>query len=314
MTTSLRDVSSAQMVNKLAEMNCFEQECSVYGYAWKRENGKRMYSMSDDELLIQRTYEEHVLEGCSLTPVQQWSTRAIIKEETQEDLFFYFKLQLAEQLRDQFPDVYFDTLYQLQNIPADNQAEELLLEWQEELDGYFDEEELYLFAGAVDYAYVTKHLLDWRYDQLCKWIKLTKKQMMRKMQVHDNFERTFYGVAYQSKTTGTYAFVCNANEKSLYNKVKEMDEQGILHTPVYQKTYWYNRSNDLPKVRKQFEADLKELMDDTYMHRIVKLQSLPSAIPEEVWADALKQMEYHNSVSAVEGLRYWARRWNIISE
>ena len=38
MTTSLRDVSSAQMVNKLAEMNCFEQDCTVYGYSWKREN------------------------------------------------------------------------------------------------------------------------------------------------------------------------------------------------------------------------------------------------------------------------------------
>ena len=223
MTTSLRDVSSAQMVNKLAEMNCFEQDCTVYGYSWKRENGKRMYSMSDDELLIQRTYEEHALEGCTLTPMQQWTTRAIVKEETQEDLFLYFKLQLAKQLKEQFSDAYFAALLQLQQAPGDDQAETLLLEWQEELDGYFDEEELHLFAGAVDYAYVTKHLPEWRYKQLCKWIKLTKKQMMRKMQMHDNFERTFYGVAYQSKTTGNYAFMCNANEKSLYNKVKEME-------------------------------------------------------------------------------------------
>lgn len=312
MTTSLRDVSSAQMVNKLAEMNCFEQDCTVYGYSWKRENGKRMYSMSDDELLIQRTYEEHALEGCTLTPMQQWTTRAIVKEETQEDLFLYFKLQLAKQLKEQFPDAYFAALLQLQQAPGDDQAETLLLEWQEELDGYFDEEELHLFAGAVDYAYVTKHLPEWRYKQLCKWIKLTKKQMMRKMQMHDNFERTFYGVAYQSKTTGNYAFMCNANEKSLYNKVKEMDEEGVLHTPIYQKTYWYNRSNDLPKVRKQFETDLKELMDETYLDRIITLQSLPSAIPAELWATCMEQIE--SQETAAEGLRYWGRRWNIISE
>ena len=314
MTTSLRDVSSAQLVNKQAEMNCFEQDCTVYGYSWKRENGKRMYSMSDDELLIQRTYEEHVLEGCTLTPMQQWTTRAIVKEETQEDLFLYFKLQLAKQLKEQFPDAYFEALIQLQQVPGDAQAEELLLEWQEELDGYFNEEELYLFAGAVDYAYVTKHLPEWRYMQFCKWIKLTKKQMMRKMQLHDNFERTFYGVAYQSKTTGAYAFLCNANEKSLYNKVKEMDEEGVLHTPIYQKTYWYNRSNDLPKVRKQFESDLKELMDENYLDRIIALQSLPSAIPEELWNSCIGQLEIQNTEAAVEGLRYWGRRWNILSE
>ena len=60
MTTSLRDVSSAEMVRKLAEMNCFEQECTMYGYAWKRNNGKRMYSMSEDELLIQQAFENHM--------------------------------------------------------------------------------------------------------------------------------------------------------------------------------------------------------------------------------------------------------------
>lgn len=314
MTTSLRDVSSAQMVQKLAEMNCFEQECTVYGYSWKRKNGKRMYSMSDDALLIQRAYEEHLLEQCSMTPVQQWTTRAIIKEETQEDLFLYFKLQLARQLKEAFSDVYFDCLLALQQAPGDDQAEALLLEWQEELDGYFNEEELHLFAGAADYAYMTKHLPDWRYQQLQKWIKLTRKQMMRKMHVHDNFERTFYGAAYQNPVTQRYEFVCNANEKSVYHRVKEMDEQGILHTPIYQKTYWYNRSNELPNVRKKFEADLRDLMDNTYLDRIVALQSLPSAIPQDLWNRCLARVEEQCSAAAVEGLRYWGRRWNIISE
>ena len=87
------------MVRKLAEMNCFEQECTVYGYSWQRKNGKRMYSMSEDELLIQQAFENHLQEGCGMTPVQRWTTRAIVKEETKEDLFLYFKLQLAKQLK-----------------------------------------------------------------------------------------------------------------------------------------------------------------------------------------------------------------------
>ena len=68
MTTSLRDVASAEMVRTLAEMNCFEQDCVVYGYSWKKPDGQKMYSMSDDELLIHKAFEEHTLERCCMTP------------------------------------------------------------------------------------------------------------------------------------------------------------------------------------------------------------------------------------------------------
>ena len=312
MTTSLRDVSSAEMVRKLAEMNCFEQECSIYGYSWKNKNGKRMYSLSEDELQIQQAFERHLLEQCSMTPVRKWTTRAIVKEETQEDLFLYLKLQLAKQLQQEFDDVYFTCLSELQQIDGDKQAEPLLLQWQEELDGYFDEEDILLFAGAVDYAYTTKHLSPWRYQQLLKWIKLTKKQMIRKMYVHDNFERTFYGIAYQNKDTGKFAFLCNANEKTLYNKVKEMDQQGILHTPVYQRTYWYNRSTDLPNIRKRFDTDLRTVMNEAYLERIMTLQNLSSAISPVLWEQCLQRVEQTGLETAVDGLRYWGRRWNVI--
>lgn len=312
MTTSLKDVSSAEMVRKLAEMNCFEQECTVYGYAWRRENGKRMYSMSEDEFLIQQAFETHLTEQCSLTPVRQLRTRAVIKEETQEDLFLYLKLQLAQQIRQDFNETYFSCMETLQRAPGDDQAEGLLLEWQEELDGYFNEEELSLFAGAVNYAYITKHLPVWRYQQLQKWIRLTRKQMMRRMRVHDNFSRTFYGIACITPGTTQYQYICNANEKTLYNRVKELDEQGVLHTPVYQKTYWYSRSNDLAQVRKRFDADLRDVMNERYLARIAALQQLPSAIPQPLWEDCLRRAEEGCSPEAVEGLRYWGRRWNII--
>ena len=85
MTTSLRDVASAEMVRTLAGMNCFELDCVVYGYGWKKPDGQKMYSMSDDELLIQKAFEEHTLERCCMTPIQQWSTRSIVKEETKEE-------------------------------------------------------------------------------------------------------------------------------------------------------------------------------------------------------------------------------------
>ena len=110
MTTSLRDVASAEMVRTLAEMNCFEQDCVVYGYSWKKPDGQKMYSMSDDELLIHKAFEEHTLERCCMTPIRQWSTRSILKEETKEDLFLYFKLKLAKELKEQYTNSVYNIL------------------------------------------------------------------------------------------------------------------------------------------------------------------------------------------------------------
>ena len=311
MTTSLKDVSSVEMIRKLAEMNCFEQECTMYGYAWKLDNGMRMYSMSEDELFIQQTFENHMTARYCMTPVQQWSTRAILKEETMEDMLFYFKLQLAKQLKEEFDETYFDCLAELQKIPGDDQAESLLLQWQEEIDGYFEEKDILLFEGAVNYAYVTKHLPDWRYKALQRWIQLVKKQISGKMQVHDNFERTFYGIAYQKEGIDQYGFLYNANEKTLYNQIKSLDQKGVLRTPVYQKSYWYQRSNDLPKVRARFEQELRETMDTAYLGRIMTLQSLSSAISTEQWQSCMERAKQNCSAAALEGLLYWGRRWNV---
>ena len=312
MTTSLRDVASAEMVRTLAGMNCFELDCVVYGYGWKKPDGQKMYSMSDDELLIQKAFEEHTLERCCMTPIQQWSTRSIVKEETKEDLFLYFKLQLAKELKEHYNDVYFEVLQTLQDVYADNQAEALLLEWKEDLDGYFDADELMLFEGAVEYAYVTKHLPPKPYRHLCQWIQHIRKQMMRKMQMHDIVERTFYGVAYWDKDSEQFNFIVNANEKSMHDRVKELDHKGQQHTSVYQKTYWFSRSNDVPKIRKQFEEDLKDLMDEEYLQRIRTLQNLPSAIPAELWESCLKKVEEHCSEEALKGLMFWGHKWNIV--
>ena len=91
-----------------------------------------------------------------------------------------------------------------------------------------------------------------------------------------------------------------------------MDQQGILHTPVYQRTYWYNRSTDLPNIRKRFDADLRTVMNEAYLERIMTLQNLSSAISPVLWEQCLQRVEQTGLETAVEGLRYWGRRWNVI--
>ena len=169
MTTSLKDVSSAQMIHSLVEMNCFAQECNVYGYMWKDSAGHIKYTTSDDESVIRRSFERKVLAHYEMTPIKSWTAREIVKEETKDDLWMYLKLRLCEALRLNYDQVYFQTLNELCSLPADNQAWDILYPWLQEIDGYYNEDALQLFEGAVNYAIITKHLGGEACIRIRKW-------------------------------------------------------------------------------------------------------------------------------------------------
>lgn len=54
------------------------------------------------------------------------------------------------------------------------------------------------------------------------------------------------------------------------------------------------------------------MMNEAYLERIMTLQNLSSAISPVLWEQCLQRVEQTGLETAVEGLRYWGRRWNVI--
>lgn len=310
MTGSLKDVSSAEMIRAMNEMQCFAQEYILYGYIWQGRDGKKHYIVSEDALTIRRSFEKHLTAKYCLTPIMQWKTRSMVQEETKDDMLLYFKLQLARELQSAYPDAYFEAVNTLLAIPEDDRAEELLLEWKEELDGYFDEAQLELFDGALQFAYGTNHISGKLYRMLEQWIQHTRKQMMHRIQVTDTFERMFYGTALRLKTGG-YKYLVNANEETLYQQMEAQKNSIEAYTPVYHRRYWYHNAYELTNVRKKFETDLKELLDPAYLERMTFLQQLVSPITPERFMETAKPVYESGSTKAAEGMDFWKKHWNI---
>lgn len=310
MTTSLKDVSSAQMINSLVEMNCFTQECTVFGYMWRNLDGHIKYTVSDNEAVIRQSFEKKVLERYALSPVNSLTFHEIIKDETKDDIWMYLKLKLCSELKDSYNEVYFKEMHTLSLEPADDQAWEILFPWLQELDGYYNEDELRLFDGAIDYAAITRHLTDNSYQVLKRWIQKNRSQILHEMQVQDNYTRTFGGFAYETRNGG-YDYFYNANEKNISDRQSELERQGAFHTPIYSKQYWYHNSSDLKEVRKKFQAELRALMDETYFSRLDALRELKNCTLAAQWAACLVHVKAHCSEEAVEGFEYWRYRWNI---
>lgn len=312
MTTSLKDVSSAQMIHALAEMNCFEHECTIYGYAWKDTDGRIRLTTSDNERSIYSSYQNKTLKWYLLSPVHQWTTRVLLSEETKENILLGLKLHLCERLSQQFDEKYFEILKELAVLPADSRAMPILLEWLKEIDGYFDEDAVLLFEGAVNFAYLSKHLTLENFLSFTSWIQQYRKQISRKVQVKDTYERTFFGIAYEIKR-GHYRYLCNANKKTILDRIIELDTKGVFHTPIYFKKYFYHMSSELKNVRNQFEQAIRLLMNDMYLGRMNEIRKLELKNGNKIFLKKLQLAEKYLSEEGVNGIKYWGNRWNLIN-
>ncbi|MED9781307.1 MAG: hypothetical protein UGE23_07925 [Peptococcaceae bacterium] len=309
MTTSLKDVSSAQMVHALAEMNCFEQECTVYGYGWyESDTHKICYTISDDEQAIRQSFENKALNHYAMTPIQKIMQRTIITEEIKDQIYFLLKLKLAEKIKTGYSKAYYNALLEILNMPPDSLALPILHRWKDEIDGYYDKDEIILYEGALDYAYLTQHLTDQDYDHLCQWVQQYKLQLAQSPQTKDNYTRTFWGFAYELEN-GSYKFVCNANQKVILEK---LGKAGHYHTPIFHKEYYYHMSNELKDVRKSFETKIQQLMDATYLERMQALRTLPGGQRQQKWLQYKDMLECNAYSDDTEGYLYWGRALNLI--
>ncbi len=311
MTTSLKDVSSAQMIHALVDMNCFEQEYVIYGYIWRDRTERVKITTSDQEMNIQRSFENKELEQYVMSPIQKWTTRIVMREETKEEDVFLLKLQLSQTLAEKYNNYYFNILESLIKLPPDSQAKAILEDWQREIDGYYRENDLILFEGAVKYAFQTKHLTMEDYQYFFKWIQRTRTQVFGMLQVKDNYERTFWGFAYE-KSNRSVGYICNANYKVVLDRLMQLDLQGRFHTPVYRKKYCYHLSQDLNNVRRSFENEIHLLMDEKYLIKINELRSLIHQQGLQKIDSCILLAEKYCSKEAVEGIRYWGNRMNLI--
>lgn len=299
MTTSLKDVTTAQITSKLADMDCFAREYVVWGFGWL-EDGRLQWCAGEDARLLRRSYEARLLAGAAVTPFDSSITRTVLSEENLSDGLLLLRLRLLKQLRNTYGHVYFEALQALRVCSADDQAYPLLRDWQDEIDGYFEGDDLALFEGAVREAVLRGHLYDSHAQQLLSWSRQARTQNEKGNASSDQYVRTFCGCAL-TVDGQHWQWLGNANEEVFWNQLDERLTNGAWHTPVWRKTLWFHRMDELPDVRKRFMDNFKQVADSRYLERMSSLEALPSHVPEPLWQTWLETVQKSCSSTAQQG-------------
>ncbi|WP_434512195.1 hypothetical protein [Desulfitobacterium sp. AusDCA] len=305
-----RDAQCAIIFGQLSELGCFEEEFTCFGTTYL-ERGIHKYFVSSEAENVYSFIKNSYIQGIYPTPVTKYHKRCQVPSGKRDDFRQEFKLQLAQQMRKMYSLTYFEVLDRLARQPANNNAYPLLSKIQEQLEGCFDNDALQLFEGLIQMAFEAK-VLDLRnYSLLQNWLRNEHKQMEDDLVIHDVFERTFYGFAYQ-KEDGQIKYYYNALPLLTYEWRNNLICNNIFPASIFKKRYCFRRMMDFDQIKQTFQDELVERFDTDYFVLVKHIKAFPSMIKRVDFNREFKRIEEEGTREEIQALTYYGNLWNVI--
>ena len=310
MYTENRDMRCASDVGRMAALGRFDVEFQAYGCAYL-EKGHVTYRMSSQAEDIYAFQAQSVEMGLYPTTVSSHLRRTPAPSGMQEQLANDTKLELARQLRQNYPRCYFDLLHPFTQMPANNSSFPLLSSFAERNDGHFQESELQLLEGVMHTARAAKLLDADGYAVLSQFLSKTRRQMADDPVIENRFSRTLYGFCYEDEA-GCLLHTLDAQSLTICQRQSQLELAGFLTAPIFHQTFWFSNFDEFPALRRTFTHTLQQLEGADCFQLLHKLRALPSAIDTKSYQAALTQLPAQASAQALADFRRYGRRWNAL--
>lgn len=291
------------------KLGCFDKEFMYFAVAYETEKGLAC-RVSAKERRMQHFMYDAVEHGIYPTPIKQYIRRLPSPSGHETKIREQVKKEAAEKVFELYNDTYFACLSKLANIEANDGAYELLLDWQDQLEGLYDRELLDLYQNLVHEALESKVLTMRSYLALKKWMNNVYKELENDIVPKGQYKKTMTAVAY-TKDGVEWKYFFDAWEEVAYNKKVSLEKQGYLVTPVFIRTKWLGDMNEFRMMRETFMSDYKAYCESWYLKRFMQIKQIPGVIAAEAYEAQKQIVEEHCSKEAQEAFLMYKHRWNI---
>lgn len=303
-----RDIQCSFDVGEMAKLGRFEREFAVYGCAY-RENNETYFRISEHEETICRFIEASRLAGIIPTMMHSHSQRTGVPSGTEETIWREEESHLGHLLAESYSDEFLLRLERLNALPSANGGYAPLKEWQEQIDGRFQREEQQIFDNFVDLCYQMKQLNADCYAELKRWSAYNWKQMEDDIIIKNSYERTLHGILYEEN--GIVQIVFDAQYAAVYRRRQLLLQKGLLVTPIYSKTFWFQTFSDFDNVKKDYQSHLREILAPQ-LSLLRQLTEMAPFITAEDFAAEYAQVYQEGTPQEAETLKMYGRLWNCL--
>lgn len=302
----LHDLKIAEDVQEMANLGYFDTEFTMYGCAYL-ENGKRYYKISPNAADIYRFIEACNLKNVFPSNVVEYTKKCAVPAGMKEVIARDVKLELARQLSEDFPIEFFETLYLLADQVTNDFACDYLLGQVDALEGLFDIEALQRFENTLNYMFSCRRITADTFLSLHAWLKDERKSMLENFVSKDIFEKTMYGIMYLDNDHVRY--IENARMEYVYKKIYDIERQGGVVTPAFEKTYWYNYRYRLADVVKDYRRLLRNVFTKKYLEQLETVRRTNRYM--DLFLNTVISVEEKYGLKSTETLLRYGNRWGI---
>ncbi len=306
----IRDTKMADDAQQKLKLGWLDHEFTVYGTAYYTgdEMKFRVSNVSDkiysfmDEAPVQDIYPSNLIRYTERCPLP-----AGMKEEKNLEL----KKDLARIMKKAYPKELFQILQSSAEVLRDNQAVSTLEKEREELEGCFDGVRLSCFQEVVRYSYQTLKLSRYDYNLFMKWIEREYKNLEDDFIPKQISEGNLFGMMYLEN--GKEHYVEDALREYIFERKFQLEQKGILTTPLYKQTFWYDYQSSFREARLRHTEKLNHIIREYYLVPIqqIRVEKRNAARREVDFADMLQNVTQTMGEQAAATLKRYLYRWDV---
>ena len=123
-------------------------------------------------------------------------------------------------------------------------------------------------------------------------------------------EKTWYSVVY-TEASGQLKQLTNARWPWLYHKKRALEEKGLLVSPIFQRTYWYERPADMEQTKALHQEYCAQFLDERYMACVQTLCSKQSAAQQAAFLEQCERIRRQYGSQAYSAMLAYGRQWRL---
>lgn len=309
MAGMIRDIQCGMDVARMAELGRFDKEFLAYGFLGV-EGHERYYYISGDGGSVYKMAAEKLLAQQWVTPVTQLLWRRTVPSGMDQTFNQETKVALAKKIQTSYTEYLLEAMQQLNELPADDRALELLRTLQHHLEGTFDRDKLNYFQALLQQTRIARKITAVQYEDLCHWLEKIFRQMENDLIVEEQYERIFGGFCYQT-SAGCWAIYINAEPVHVYETWEKHVQAGEYVFPIFWKKYWFSTMSEGRLLRERFKKDYIQLLEDPFGKTILNVQLLPSIIASTTYQDWLEIVNQRGSKEDQIAMLLMGGYWQI---
>ena len=302
-----KDVLAARSVMEMADLGRFDIALNVYGCACLSEGHMHYFVSPHAQMVhdhIRKSQLAQALPTDISTQIRYIPDHAgtVYAEERK------LKFDLALKLQQDYPQAELAVLAEFAQMANNDEAYPLFTAWQQDLIGLFSADQLLLFKATLQETYIAKKLTAPHYTALLAWAETQLRQVEDEILLPGEGKKTFWGFAALTPEGLPQEYAVNANYPAIMKQRSQLAAQGLIVSPLWQKTLLLPPKCPPYTLRQPFVQALKAALNDDYLARLAQLHQLPSPIPSEAYAQAASRL---SSPEMLRLYQVYGRLWGL---